>query len=309
MAGRAVPHPGDRLPGQGGQPELRRQLDGSQGGYTYGDFPTIGGAPEVHSSGEVWAQTLWDLRERFGHSYALSLITRAMELSPNDPSMLDMRNAILQADLVANGGKNAGIIWTVFANRGMGWYAGSSTAATRSRRRTSTEPPTGATTTLSGTVKDKDTGAPVAGALVYVGGHSSGYAGDYSDATDATGKFTIAGVAPGTYPKVVVSAPGYELIVQPVTVKPARHGRLRAAPQLGGRIRRWFVVDYNGPDFTPSAVARAPRSTTHRAPAGAAPLVTTLVRRPTSWSRSTSTSSCRRREHQRVQRRPVEHLR
>src|SRR6478752_4206382 len=29
---------------------------GQTGGYTYGDFPTIGGAPEVHSSGEVWAQ-------------------------------------------------------------------------------------------------------------------------------------------------------------------------------------------------------------------------------------------------------------
>jgi len=36
-------------------------IDGSQGGYTYGDFPTIGGSPEVHASGEVWAQTLWDL--------------------------------------------------------------------------------------------------------------------------------------------------------------------------------------------------------------------------------------------------------
>lgn len=32
---------------------------GGQGGYTYGDFPAIGGGPEVHSSGEVWAQTLW----------------------------------------------------------------------------------------------------------------------------------------------------------------------------------------------------------------------------------------------------------
>ena len=38
--------------------------------------------------------------------------------------MLDMRNAIVQADLVVNGGRNTDVIWKVFANRGMGWYAG-----------------------------------------------------------------------------------------------------------------------------------------------------------------------------------------
>jgi len=227
------------------------QPDGSKGGYTYGDFPTIGGAPEVHSSGEVWAQTLWDLRERFGRSYALSLITRAMELSPNDPTMLDMRNAIVQADLVASGGKNADIIWTVFANRGMGWYAGVVDGGDAFPAEDFHKPPTGATTTLSGTVKDKDTGAPVAGALVYVGGHSSGYAGDYSDATDATGKFSISGVAPGTYPKVVVSAPGYELIVQPVTVKPGATADFAPRRNWAAASGGGSVVGFNGPDYTP----------------------------------------------------------
>ncbi len=124
------------------------QPDGSKGGYTYGDFPTIGGTPEVHASGEVWAQTLWDLRERFGRSYAMSIITRAMELSPADPTMLDMRNAIVQADLVASGGKNADIIWTVFANRGMGWYAGVVDGGDAFPAEDFHKPPTGATTTL-----------------------------------------------------------------------------------------------------------------------------------------------------------------
>ena len=36
-----------------------------------------------------------------------------------------MRNSILQADLVVNGGKNQTKIWQVFAARGMGWFAGS----------------------------------------------------------------------------------------------------------------------------------------------------------------------------------------
>ncbi len=36
------------------------------GGYTYGDFGRIAAAPEVHADGEIWAQTLWDLRTALG---------------------------------------------------------------------------------------------------------------------------------------------------------------------------------------------------------------------------------------------------
>ncbi|RZU20253.1 F5/8 type C domain-containing protein [Kribbella rubisoli] len=227
------------------------QPDGSKGGYTYADFPTIGGTPEVHASGEVWAQTLWDLRERFGRSYAMSIITRAMELSPADPTMLDMRNAIVQADLVASGGKNADTIWTVFANRGMGWYAGVIDGGDSFPAEDFHKPPTGATTTLTGTVKDKDTGAPVAGALVYVGGHSSGYAGDYAGTTDANGNYAITGVAPGTYPKLVMSAPGYELLVQPATVKPGAKANFAPRRNWAASSGGGTVADFNGPDFSP----------------------------------------------------------
>ena len=74
-----------------------------KGGYTYGDFPNIVGGPEVHGSGEIWGQTLWDIRTALGHNVADTLITRAMSLSPAEPSFLDMRNAIIQADLVKYG--------------------------------------------------------------------------------------------------------------------------------------------------------------------------------------------------------------
>ena len=47
-----------------------------------------------------------------------------MELSPSNPSKLDKRNSILQADLVDNGGANHDTIWSVFAHRGMGYFAG-----------------------------------------------------------------------------------------------------------------------------------------------------------------------------------------
>lgn len=225
--------------------------DESKGGYTYGDFPTIGGAPQVHASGEVWAQSLWDLRERFGRTYALSLITRAMELSPDDPTMLDMRNAIVQVDLVATGGKNAGTIWQVFANRGMGWFAGAVDGGDAFPAEDFHRPPTTTGVTLTGTVTDKDTGAPVPGVLVFIGGHDSGYTGDYSAVTDANGKYSINGVLPGTYPKLVVAGKGYEILTQPVTVKAGAAANFAPRRNWAAASGGGSVVDFNGPDYSP----------------------------------------------------------
>ena len=88
---------------------------------TYGDFGKIAGGPEVHADGEIWLETLWDLRNALGSTETERLVTRAMELSPPSPSFLDMRNAIVQADEVANGGANSDTIWKTFAHRGMGY--------------------------------------------------------------------------------------------------------------------------------------------------------------------------------------------
>ena len=76
------------------------------GGYVYGDFPNIVGGPEVHGSGEIWGQTLWDLRTALGHNVADTLITRGDVALGRRPVFLDMRNAILRADLVGYGGKH-----------------------------------------------------------------------------------------------------------------------------------------------------------------------------------------------------------
>ena len=97
--------------------------DVGSGGYTYDDFGKIIGQPEVHADGEIWGETLWDLRRALGSHLTESLVTRAMELSPAAPSFLDMRNAILQADQVVNGGHAHDTIWKVFAHRGMGYFA------------------------------------------------------------------------------------------------------------------------------------------------------------------------------------------
>ncbi len=102
------------------------------GGYTYDDFGTIDdGGPEVHADGEIWAQTLWDLRTRLiaahgradGIARARRLVTGGMRRSPGEPDYLDMRDAILATDAQLQGGSNRVLIRQVFAARGMGGCA------------------------------------------------------------------------------------------------------------------------------------------------------------------------------------------
>ena len=91
------------------------------GGFTFGDlnkFPIVGG---VHDNGEIWAQTLWDLRDAVGSARAEALVTGGLRLSPLNPSFLDMRDAILQSAITL--GEPRGPIWQVFAARGMGFSA------------------------------------------------------------------------------------------------------------------------------------------------------------------------------------------
>jgi hypothetical protein len=226
-----------------------------QGGYTYGDLVTIGGTPEVHSSGEVWAQTLWDIRKALGHNVADSVITRGMSLSANDPSMLDMRNAILQADHVVYNGSHTNTLWGIFAKRGMGFYAASVDSADTDVAEDFHRPPNPKTHNddqyITGTVTDSETGDPVAGASVYVAGFGS----QLSAVTNASGRYSIGGtwgMYPGTYPKVVVRGAGYLQDSKPVTVPVGDHAtadftvvRDWALTSGGGSI-----TDFNGPDNT-----------------------------------------------------------
>jgi extracellular elastinolytic metalloproteinase len=101
------------------------------GGYTYGDFGKISGlGPEVHADGEIFVETLWDLRnaEMAAHGTtnglerARALVTDGLRLAPANPTFLAMRNAILQADL-SRGYGDRDRIWAVFAHRGMGYRA------------------------------------------------------------------------------------------------------------------------------------------------------------------------------------------
>jgi uncharacterized repeat protein (TIGR01451 family) len=88
-------------------------------------------ASEVHNIGEVWCVTLWEARANLinkygwavGNQLVLKLVTDGMNLSPPNPTILQARDAILQADQVYTGGANRAALWAAFAKRGMGLTA------------------------------------------------------------------------------------------------------------------------------------------------------------------------------------------
>ncbi|MFM6849358.1 MAG: M36 family metallopeptidase, partial [Terrabacter sp.] len=90
------------------------------GGFTFGDLGKFS-ANGVHDNGEIWSQTLWDLREKVGATNARALITDGLRLTPVNPTFLQARDAILQAALVRGVPQKS--VWEVFAARGMGYSA------------------------------------------------------------------------------------------------------------------------------------------------------------------------------------------
>ena len=224
-----------------------QQLDGvGEGGYTYGDIPRQLGT-EVHNVGEMWAQTLWEVRQELGRRAAVRIITSAMTLSPDDPSLLDMRNAIVQADRTIYDGDHEAALWTIFAARGLGYFAASIDSADAAPVEDFSPPPPADAQpgTLSGVVRDA-AGAPVADAVVLVAGFSA------VATTDENGTYTIEGLAPGTYPKVIARAAGFEPDVVEATVTANDTAavdfviRRDWAASSGGAQ----VASFDGPDYT-----------------------------------------------------------
>lgn len=97
---------------------------------TYGDYGYDMSGPEVHSDGEIWTATLWTVRSnilksvggnhRRASDIAQHIVTDAMPISPPSPSFLDMRDAILKAAELRYKNKYTALLWSAFAERGMG---------------------------------------------------------------------------------------------------------------------------------------------------------------------------------------------
>ena len=65
-------------------------------------------------------QTLPDGQPNGGNTLATQLVIKAMELMPDDPTLLDARDAILKADMSINNGRDWDTLWNVLRGRGMG---------------------------------------------------------------------------------------------------------------------------------------------------------------------------------------------
>ncbi|KZM24704.1 low affinity high capacity ammonium permease [Ascochyta rabiei] len=106
---------------------------------------------EVHAIGEAWANVLyevmWNLIDKHGKNDAakptfdadgvptdgkyltMKLVIDAMALQPCNPTFVQARDAILDADTALTGGANKCDIWKAFAKRGLGTGAKYSSAA------------------------------------------------------------------------------------------------------------------------------------------------------------------------------------
>ncbi|MFI6001776.1 M36 family metallopeptidase [Streptomyces sp. NPDC051366] len=80
----------------------------------------------VHRNGEIWAATMYDIREAKGVAFTQQLVIDGMKNTITAPSYLDARDGILAADMTNNAGANQCLLWRVFAGRGMGTGAASS---------------------------------------------------------------------------------------------------------------------------------------------------------------------------------------
>ena len=125
----------------GGIREAPYSTDFSINNYTYQD--TDGNVSVPHGVGFVWATMLWemtwDLINQYGfdpdlyngtggNNIAMQLVLDGLKLQPCNPGFESGRDAILEADMLANGGANQCLIWEAFARRGLGLSASQGSA-------------------------------------------------------------------------------------------------------------------------------------------------------------------------------------
>ncbi len=114
---------------------------------TYGTTNNTGAISQPHGIGYVWCTMLWDLNWAFinqygyssdlyngtaGNNIAMNLVIEALKLQPCSPGFVDGRDAILAADVALYSGANQCLIWSVFANRGLGFSASQGSTSSRS---------------------------------------------------------------------------------------------------------------------------------------------------------------------------------
>lgn len=117
----------------------RYSTDFAVNDYTYTDINNSN-ISVPHGVGFIWCTMLWEMTNKLveeygfdpdiyhgngGNNIALQLVVDALKLQPCSPTFVEMRDAILAADQLNNGGANQCLIWEAFAKRGLGFSASS----------------------------------------------------------------------------------------------------------------------------------------------------------------------------------------
>ncbi|HKR61311.1 MAG TPA: M36 family metallopeptidase, partial [Pyrinomonadaceae bacterium] len=115
-------------------PTTFADIDPAQIDLSDGAFPPafVGAANEVHNIGDVWCNILLEVRANLIHSLgfavgnprAIQLVTDGMKMDPVNPTFIDARDSILEANCAGFSGANELDIWQGFKVHGMGFRAG-----------------------------------------------------------------------------------------------------------------------------------------------------------------------------------------
>ncbi|MEO0723482.1 MAG: T9SS-dependent M36 family metallopeptidase [Bacteroidota bacterium] len=102
-------------------------------------FSDINSVSVPHGVGSIWCVTIWDMYWNLvdeygfdddiyfgtgGNNIAMQLVMDGLKIQPCNPTFVEARDAIIQADEVNNDGANYCLIWETFARRGLGANAG-----------------------------------------------------------------------------------------------------------------------------------------------------------------------------------------
>lgn len=163
--------------------------------------PVAGGQPEIHYAGEIICNALWttyaSMVNRLGYAVArprmMQLLIDAFKLTPTEPTYLDYREALLQADDVRYDADDHDDIWAAFGRHGMGLSASTTGSADTAPNEAFDVP-----FSIRGRVTAGGTG--LGGVTIVVGNRTTTTAPD--------GTYRMVRIPPGTY-RVTAMRPGY----------------------------------------------------------------------------------------------------
>ncbi|MCP8617730.1 M36 family metallopeptidase [Salirhabdus salicampi] len=231
--------------------------------YNYGDIGYDITGPQVHADGGIWSAILWHVRESLIEAYGKSegeeviehIVLDAMPISVPDPSMVDMRTAIVTAAFERYDGKYNDVIWKAFAQRGLGDGAYSNTGD-------DTDPvPSFAyegdyNGFLRGEIVNATTGEPVDNARVIIGQYEARTSA--AAVTSETGGFALPMVE-GEY-DVTIQAKGYgsTTLTEKVKIKAGKANSLKIslAPNVASSFNGATILQADDPsDSNPAKLA------------------------------------------------------